>query len=127
MKHYYRWDDFPEKQVSYLQDRDNASLLKVKIMSSEKIMLTQIDAKKGASVPKHYHEAEQIIIVEIGHMVVTSGGDEMHNLYAGDIWVCPSNCSHSVDYVEDTKALEIVSPIRLDNFTGYTISHTYFV
>lgn len=61
-----------------------------------------------------------------GKMRVTSANEEPRELSPGDIWVLPSNTPHSVEYIEDTDALEIVSPIRLDNFIGYTVRHTFF-
>jgi len=126
MGYYHRWEDFPEKEVSYLKGRPESSKLLVRIMSGEKIMVTKINAKEGAGVPPHYHEAEQIFMVFKGKMRVTTGKGDPKILDVGDIWVVPSNCLHSVCYIEDTEALEIVSPIRLDNFIGYTISHTFF-
>ena len=126
MGYYHRWEEFPERQISYLKGRPDASKLLVRIMSSKNMMLTDINAKKGASIPAHHHEAEQIFIVYTGRMRVTTGTDSQKELRPGDIWVVPSNCPHGVDYIEDTKALEIVSPIRMDNFVGYTISHTFF-
>ena len=126
MGYYYRWEDFPEKQVSYLKDSPDADKLLISIMSTSNIMLTKINAKKGAGVPRHHHVAEQLFIVYRGKMRVTTGDGEPRIIGDGDIWVCPSNCFHSVDYLEDTDALEIVSPIRMDNFTGYTIPHTFF-
>ena len=123
---YYRWEDFPEKEVSYLKGAPDADKLLITILSTKNIMLTKINAKRGAAVPRHHHEAEQIFLVYEGKMRVTTGDGKPHTLTKGDIWVCPSNCSHSVDYIEDTDALEIVSPIRMDNFTGYTIPHTFF-
>ncbi len=126
MGYYHRWEEFPEREVSYLQGMPESSRLLIRIMSGEKIMLTKINAKKGARVPNHHHEAEQIFLLYKGKMQVTSANEEPRELSAGDIWVLPSNTSHSVEYIEDTDALEIVSPIRLDNFIGYTVRHTFF-
>ena len=61
MGYYHHWDDFPLKEVSYLKGKPQSSKLLVRIMSSSRIMVTQINAKKGAFVPLHHHEAEQII------------------------------------------------------------------
>ena len=123
MGHYHRWEEFPEREVYYLRGMD----IKVRIMSSERTMLTKISAKKGVHIGLHHHEAEQIILLHKGKMRVRTGaGSEPKVLSPGDIWVVPSNCPHAVDYTEDTEALEIVSPPRLDNFVGYTVSHTYF-
>jgi len=126
MGYYHRWEEFPEREVSYLQGTPESSKLLIRIMSGEKIMLTKINAKQGACVPNHHHEAEQIFLLFKGKMRVTSANESPRELSPGDIWVLPSNCPHSVEYIEDTDALEIVSPIRLDNFIGYTVKHTFF-
>jgi len=82
--------------------------------------------EKDRSNNKAKEGAEQIFLVFKGQIRVTTGKESPRVIGPGDIWVVPSNCVHSVDYVEDTEALEVVSPIRLDNFVGYTISHTFF-
>jgi quercetin dioxygenase-like cupin family protein len=95
-------------------------------MSSERMMVTNINAKKGAFVPLHHHEAEQIILVLKGKIKAITGKDSSKILEPGGIWVVPSNYPHSVEYIEDTAGIEVVNPPRLDNFVGYTISHTFF-
>jgi quercetin dioxygenase-like cupin family protein len=126
MGHFHRWEDFPEREVSYLKGMPESSKLLVRIMSGERIMVTKINAKKGGYVPRHHHEAEQIFLVSKGKIQVTTGKEPPRVIDSSDIWVVPANCVHSVEYVEDTEAIEIVSPIRLDNFVGYTVSHTFF-
>jgi len=122
MGYYHRWEDFPERGVYYLPGME----IRIRIMSGEKIMLTDIKAKKGVHIDMHHHEPEQMILIHKGRMKVRTGKDAPKVLGPGDIWVVPSNCPHGVDYIEDTEALEIVSPLRLDNFVGFTVSHTYF-
>jgi quercetin dioxygenase-like cupin family protein len=124
--YYHNWEEFSQKQVSYLQGHPEASKLLIRIASAEKIMLTQIRASRGALVPNHHHEAEQIIMVFKGKMLVTTDNGDETILEPGSIWIVPSNTPHSVYYAEDTEAIEIVSPIRLDNFSEYTVSHTFF-
>lgn len=126
MGYYYHWTDFPLREISYLKGKPESSKLLVRIMSSSRIMVTQINAKQGAFVPLHHHEAEQIIIVSKGQIRVITGEAPPQLLGPGGIWVVPSNVPHRVEYIEDTDAIEMVSPIRLDNFDGYTISHTFF-
>lgn len=126
MGYYHRWEEFPEREVSYLKGLPEASKLLIRIMSGEKIMLTKINAKKGAHVPNHHHEAEQIFVVFKGKIRVTTANEAPRIISPRDLWIVPSNCPHSLEYIEDTDALEIVSPIRLDNFIGYTIRHTFF-
>jgi quercetin dioxygenase-like cupin family protein len=126
MGYYYQWEDFPLREISYLKGRPEASKLLVRIMSSARMMVTQINAKKGALVPLHHHEAEQIILVLKGQIRGTTGKEAPQMIGPGGIWVVPSNMPHRVEYVEDTEAIEVVSPPRMDNFVGYTLSHTFF-
>jgi len=126
MGYYYQWEDFPLREIGYLKGRPEASKLLVRIMSSARMMVTQINAKKGAFVPLHHHEAEQIILVLHGQIRGTTGNEAPQMIGPGGIWVVPSNMPHRVEYVEDTEAIEVVSPPRMDNFVGYTLSHTFF-
>lgn len=126
MGYFHQWEDFPEREISYLKGRPESSKLLVRIMSSERMMVTNIHARKGAFVPLHHHAAEQIIVVLKGKIKAMMGKDSSKILGPGGIWVVPSNHPHGVKYMEDTEALEVVSPPRLDNFVGYTISHTFF-
>ena len=127
MGYYHNWTDFPQKGVSYLAGLPTAENLKIRIMASERMMLTQIICRGGTVIPRHNHEAEQLIVIEKGRARVTTGESlEVRELGPGDIWFVPSNVVHGVEYVGDVQALEIVSPIRLDNFTGYVAKHTFF-
>jgi len=123
---FHRWEDFPQRQVSYLAGMTNSENIKIRILSSERIMLTEIRVKGGGVIPRHYHEAEQIIIMQKGEAKVTTGDEPPRLIKEGDIWIVPSKVMHGVEYVGDVEALEIVSPPRLDNFIGYTIKHTFF-
>lgn len=126
MSYYHRWEEFPLKDISYLRGKENVGGLKIRVMSSGRMMLSQVNVKGGAIVPRHYHEAEQIIIIQKGQAKVTTGDSAPQLLKEGNIWVVPSNVAHGVEYIGDVEALEIVSPPRLDNFTGYVIEHTFF-
>jgi len=111
MGYYHQWEDFPEREISYLRGRPESSKLLVRIMSSERMMMTNINARKGAFVPLHHHEAEQIILVLKGKIKATTGKDSSKILGPGGIWVVPSNCPHRVEYIENTEAIEVVSPL----------------
>ncbi len=126
MGNYHRWEDFPQKTVSYLKGVPNTENIKIRIMASERMMMTQVVVDGGGKIPRHYHEAEQIMIIQKGRALVTTGDSPARELGPGDIWVVPSNVVHGVEYIGKVEALEMVSPPRLDNFTGYVISHTFF-
>jgi quercetin dioxygenase-like cupin family protein len=123
---FHRFEEFPQRTVSYLAGRQNSEGIKIRILSTERIMLTEIKVQGGGCIPRHHHEAEQVIIVQKGEARVTTGKEPPRILKAGDIWIVPSNVMHGVEYLGDVEALEIVSPPRLDNFIGYTIKHTFF-
>ncbi len=128
MGYFHGWDEFPEREIGYLKGRPESSKLLVRIMSSERMMTTHINAKSGAFVPLHHHEAEQIMFVLKGKIegIMGKRKEFSRTLGPGEMMIVPPNFPHSVKYVEDTEAIEVVSPPRLDNFVGYTVSHTFF-
>jgi len=117
---------FSQRRVRYLAGRPNSEGIKMRILSTERIMLMEIKVQGGGTIPRHYHEAEQIIVLQKGKARVTTGKEPPRLLKAGDIWVVPSNTLHGLEYLGDVEALEIVSPPRMDNFIGYTLKHTFF-
>jgi quercetin dioxygenase-like cupin family protein len=123
---YHRWEEFPQRTVSYLAGKPNSDGIKIRILSTEKMMATEITVRGGGTIPRHRHEAEQIIFVTKGEVRVTTGNEPSRLLKAGDIWVVPADTYHGLEYIGDVDALEIVSPPRMDNFIGYTIKHTFF-
>ena len=52
---HYRWDDMPRERVTDTIDR--------KIVTAERMMIAQLFLRKGAIVPKHSHENEQITYI----------------------------------------------------------------
>jgi quercetin dioxygenase-like cupin family protein len=126
MGYYHRWEEFPQRGVSYLKGLPKSEGLQIRIMASEQMMFTQISVKGGARIPRHHHVAEQVVFLQKGKMRVTTAGEPARTLVPGDIWVVPSNVTHGIEYIGDCQALEAVSPLRLDNFTGYTIQRTFF-
>lgn len=127
MGYYHRWEEFPQKSVSYLNGLPNTEGVKIRIMSTAKMMMTQVQVTGGGKIPRHYHEAEQLMTIQEGKARVTTGkSKETHNLGPGDIWVVPFGELHGVEYVGDCEALEIVSPPRPDNFSEYVMKHTFF-
>ena len=127
---YYAVNNLPlplvAETVGYLAGRPDAEAIKIRIMSTERMMLTEISVKGGGTVPRHRHEAEQIILLQKGEARVTTGKEPPRLLKAGDIWVVPANTMHGVEYLGDVEALEVVSPPRMDNFVGYTLKRTFF-
>jgi quercetin dioxygenase-like cupin family protein len=126
MGYYHRWEEFPEKTLHYLADNPNAKGVKSRRISTDRIMVSKVTVKGGGKIPRHYHEAEQVMLIQKGRARVTTGDKKVHELRSGDIWVIPSNVLHGVEYIGDVEAFEIVSPPRVDTLIGYLIPHTFF-
>lgn len=96
------------------------------VISGEKVMLSLVHAKAGASVSNHHHEAEQASWIIKGKMLVRDEKGEQRTLLPGDVWIIPANAVHNVDYIEDTEMLEGFAPIRLEYLIGYTADNTVY-
>jgi quercetin dioxygenase-like cupin family protein len=88
-----------------------------KVISGEKMTMAQIFLAKDGVVPLHHHENEQISSVVTGAMRFEIEGKEIV-LHAGDVLVIPPNIPHRVVALEDSQALDVFSPIRIDWLTG---------
>lgn len=108
MKH-YRWDDVPLEALSPTIGR--------RMITGEKSMAARVYLKKGAVVPEHKHENEQITFVLEGALQFQiDGGTVM--VRAGEVLVIPSWMPHSATAIEDTDDLDFFCPPRQDWLTG---------
>ncbi len=96
------------------------------LFTGKRMMLAHVHLDKGAVVPKHAHENEQLTWIVRGSMKFWLGeGDEIKELIlsAGDVLYIPSNVSHKAEALEDTLDVDIFSPPRQDWLDG---TDTYF-
>lgn len=84
-----------------------------KIVTGEKVMVTQLWFLKDSLVPLHHHESEQISLILEGAMKFELQGREV-TVRAGEVLVIPSNLPHSALALEDSVGMDIFSPIRQD-------------
>ena len=105
----YRWDELALEKVTEMISR--------KIVTGEREMLAQIYLKKGAIVPMHNHESEQITYVLQGAMKFLINGEEI-TLREGECLHIPSWVEHQAEALDDTLTLDIFSPIRHDWLNG---------
>ena len=101
----HRWDEIELEKVTEMFSR--------KIVTGEREMVTQIYLKKGALVPMHSHESEQMTYVLQGVLKFVVGGEEV-TVREGDILHIPSWVQHQAEALDDTFTLDIFSPIRQD-------------
>ena len=105
----YRWEDLPEEQLNPLLTR--------KLMTGDRVMLSELVLKKGCIVPPHHHENEQVSYVLRGTLKFVVNGKEII-LHTGDVLHIPSNVVHSAEALEDTLDLDVFSPPRQDWLDG---------
>ena len=106
---FYRWKDVPEERLSDLFSR--------KLVVGKNEMLALVTLKKGALVPAHKHESEQITFILKGALRFWVDGREIV-VREGELLHLPGNMEHSATALEDTLDLDVFSPIRKDWLDG---------
>ncbi|PYS51064.1 MAG: cupin domain-containing protein [Acidobacteria bacterium] len=105
----FRWDDIPAESLNPLLTR--------KLITGDRIMMSQLVLKKGCVVPAHKHENEQITYVLSGALKFEVNGNDI-TLRTGDVLHIPSNVVHAAIALEDTLDLDVFSPPRQDWLDG---------
>ncbi|HQD08807.1 MAG TPA: cupin domain-containing protein [Flavihumibacter sp.] len=82
-----------------------------KMLHGEKTTLGFWDIKKGAVIPEHQHENEQITYVSEGELQMTIGGTTTV-FKAGNTQVIPANIPHSAIALTDCKVIDSWAPVR---------------
>ena len=105
----HRWDEIALEKVTEMISR--------KIVTGERMMTTQIYLKKGAIVPTHSHESEQMTYVLHGALKFLVGGEEI-TVREGEVLHIPAGIQHQAEALEDTFELDVFSPLRLGWLSG---------
>jgi quercetin dioxygenase-like cupin family protein len=109
---HYRWDDMAAEPL-----KDGLSR---RLITSERMMIAHVYLKKGADVPRHSHENEQITYILEGALQFWLGENETQELTvrAGEVLVIPSNLPHRALALEDTLDVDVFNPPRQDWLSG---------
>jgi quercetin dioxygenase-like cupin family protein len=108
---HYRWDEMEKETVSVT--------IKRRIVTGERAMLAHIYLDRGAQVPMHAHENEQITYLLEGVLKFWIGEDrEEIVLRAGEVLHIPSNVPHEAEALEDCLDVDVFSPPRQDWLDG---------
>ena len=105
------WADIPRETVT--------SDIGRRLFTGERMMLAQVYLDKGAIVPWHSHENEQLTWVLEGALHFWLGREGSADLKemvirAGNVLFIPSNVPHKVVALEDTLDVDVFSPPRQD-------------
>jgi quercetin dioxygenase-like cupin family protein len=111
-----KWAEIPRETVT-------ADIAR-RLFTGERMMLAQVYLDKGAIVPWHSHENEQLTWVLEGALrfwVGKEGTADVKEMVigAGDVLFIPSNVPHKAEALEDTLDVDVFSPPRQD-----WLSHT---
>ena len=105
----YKWNEMVLEHVT-----DGISR---KYVTGDREMVAQITLKRGAIVPVHSHESEQLTYVLSGALKFVIGSDEF-TVREGELLRIPSWVPHTAEALEDTFELDLFSPIRQDWIDG---------
>ncbi len=83
------------------------------LASGDRTTLIEVTLTKGATVANHQHEHEQVGYIARGRVRFEIGG-ETQDLAEGDSYVAPSNVPHAVTALEDSIAIDVFSPPRIE-------------
>ena len=97
------WDDLDVDKVTELISR--------KLVAGDRQMVVQVYLKRGALVPLHSHESEQLTYVLDGVLKVRVDGAEVV-VRGGDVVRIPSGVPHQTEALADTFELDLFSPVR---------------
>src|SRR5258708_23243026 len=89
----YRWDELALEKVTEMISR--------KVVTGEREMLAQVYLKKGALVPMHSHESEQMTYVLQGGLKFLIAGEEI-TVREGKALHIPAWVEHQSDALDDT-------------------------
>ena len=108
----YRWNDLPKEQLKPDLAR--------RLISTERMMLAHVYLEKGAIVPQHSHENEQLTYILEGTLRFWLGEDqaEVIDVAAGEVLHLPSNLPHKAEALETTLDVDIFCPPRQDWLEG---------
>lgn len=110
----HRWDDIPTQHLAPGIDR--------RFLTGSRVTIARFALTRGAIVPQHSHDHEQVSYVVSGALRFRVAGEETL-VRAGEALQIPSWAEHSVEVVEDSEVIDVFSPIRQDWLDG---TDTYF-
>ena len=109
---HFRWDDMPKEQVTEQLSR--------RLITGDRMMLAHVYLDRGAVVPKHSHENEQLTYILEGALHFWIGEDQKEEVIvrAGEVLLIPSDVPHQALALEDTLDVDVFTPPRQDWLDG---------
>ena len=110
-----KWDDVPLETI-----KDGITR---RVFTGERMMIAHVHIDKGAIVPWHSHENEQLTYIVEGALrfwLGEEGSDDYQEtvVSAGEVLFIPSNVPHKAEALKDTFDLDVFNPPRQDWLDG---------
>ena len=105
----HSWDRVELEQLSETTRR--------RVVHSDRMTTARIYLKKGAVVPRHSHENEQITHVLEGKLLFHFDAQDI-TAGVGDVVEISSQEPHRVEALEDSLAMDVFQPVRGDWLQG---------
>jgi quercetin dioxygenase-like cupin family protein len=105
----HRWNDITTEQMS-------AGIAR-QVIHAERMTVARIFLSKGAVVPRHSHDNEQVTLLQEGKLKFLFD-DGQQVLSAGEVMQIPPDAPHRVEALEDSVAIDLFAPPRLDWIRG---------
>ena len=99
----HRWDELSLEKVTEMVSR--------KMIAGTRQTMAQVYLKRGALVPLHTHDSEQLTYVLQGALRFVVNGEEVV-VQEGEVLHIPSGMPHQAEALDDTFELDVFSPPR---------------
>jgi unsaturated pyranuronate lyase len=110
----HEWDKIAKQEM--------APGIQRRYLTASRVTIAKFALARGAVVPAHKHEQEQVSYVISGVLQFHVGGQEIV-VRSGAVLQIPSWVEHSVTVLEDADVMDVFSPVRQDWLDG---TDTYF-
>jgi len=110
----HRWDAIPAQ--------DLAPGVRRRFITTSRMTVAHFNLQRGAVVPRHSHDHEQLSYVVSGALKFNVAGEDV-TVRAGELIQIPSWAEHGVDALEDSYVVDTFAPVRQDWLDG---TDTYF-
>ncbi len=101
----HRWDEIALEKITEMISR--------KIVVGDRLLLAHVYLKRGALVPIHRHDSEQVTYVLEGALRVHVDAEEV-TVREGEVLRIPGGVPHQAEALDDTLELDVFSPPRKD-------------
>ena len=102
---HYRWDDIAAEQINPTISRQ--------YITANRVTVARFELKRGAVVPQHAHENEQVSYIISGALKFVFEGRDIV-VRGGEVLQIAPHVPHAAEAIEDTLAIDVFSPTRQD-------------